>query len=251
MVAKEENTETTAVAAEATPAAKSGMLKYIIIGGGAFVAVIVIAIAAMMFLGGDAPETTEAIPHDANVGAGDKAEETAHEEAADGAEPSFSFEEEGFADTLDPSVLDNIMDNLAFLDYQPEEDAATGAEDAVLPTQGSTETVAWLEAEKAALAEKAAELAARERELALLDKSVSKKLLTLEQAETSRTNDLAKLYDGMDARSVAQLMANLDDKTVVSLLPRMKTKNASAVMALMSPKRAANLSKQMITIAEN
>ena len=62
---------------------------------------------------------------------------------------------------------------------------------------------------------------------------------------------LAKLYDGMQAPAVAQLMANLDDNTIVQLLPKMNAKQASAVLALMPPQRAAKLSKQMMTIAEN
>jgi flagellar motility protein MotE (MotC chaperone) len=120
-----------------------------------------------------------------------------------------------------------------------------------MSVEDSVDASRWLESEKAALTERENDLATRERELKLLDKKVSQKLLTLDQAKTARVNSLAKLYDDMDARSVAALMANLDDNTVVLILPRMKTKNASQVLALFPPKRGAMLSKQMITIAEN
>ncbi|MCK4372683.1 MAG: hypothetical protein KAW61_06020 [candidate division Zixibacteria bacterium] len=252
---KQENTEATEAAAneaEVKTVGKSGMLKYIIIGGGAFVVVILIVLAAILFLGGDSrePAESDAQPVEIKKETKTEAQMPAHETSADTDEPPPFYDDEEMVDEQDPNVLKNIMDNLAFLDYQPEEGEVMAEEDVSMSVEDSIEMVNWLVAEKAALTEREAALAARERDLKLLDKTVSKKLLTLEQAESSRINSLAKLYDSMDPRSVAQLMANLDDKTVVSLIPRMKIKNASAVLALMPPKRAAKLSKQMITIAE-
>ena len=250
---EQEKTEATANEAEVKTPDKGGMLKYIIIGGGAFVVVILIAVAVVFFLGGDShePAESDAQPAETRKETKTEAETPAHETSADADEPPPFYNDEEMVDEQDPSVIQNIMDNLAFLDYQPEEsEIMTEEEELAMSAEDSVETVNWLEAEKAALAKREAALATRERDLKLLDKTVSKKLLTLEQAESSRVNNLARLYDGMDPRSVAQLMANLDDKTVVSLIPRMKIKNASAVLALMPPKRAAKLSKQMITIAE-
>jgi len=253
---KQENTEATEAAAneaEVKTVGKSGMLKYIIIGGGAFVVVILIVLAAILFLGGDShePAESDAQPVEIKKETKTEAQMPAHETSADTDEPPPFYDDEEMVDGQDPSVIQDIMDNLAFLDYQPDEsEVMAEEEDLAMSVEDSVETMNWLEAEKAALAEREAALATGERDLKLLDKTVSKKLLTLEQAELSRINNLARLYDGMDPRSVAQLMANLDDKTVVSLIPRMKIKNASAVLALMPPKRAAKLSKQMITIAE-
>ena len=252
---KQENTEATEAAAneaEVKTVGKSGMLKYIIIGGGAFVVVILIVLAAILFLGGDSrePAESDAQPVEIKKETKTEAQMPAHETSADTDEPPPFYDDEEMVDGQDPSVIQDIMDNLAFLDYQPEEGEIIAEEELAMSAEDSVETMNWLEAEKAALAEREAALATGERDLKLLDKTVSKKLLTLEQAELSRINNLARLYDGMDPRSVAQLMANLDDKTVVSLIPRMKIKNASAVLALMPPKRAAKLSKQMITIAE-
>lgn|GEM_PF-901731 len=157
-------------------------------------------------------------------------------------------------DENDPKVIDDIMQTLAFLDYQPEDGEIPGVETG-MSAEDSAKEQSWLDEEKAKLDEREEDLQTRERALAeqrreldRIESDVNKKLLKLEQAETTRINALAKLYDGMDPRSVVQLVNNLDDATVVALLPRMKTKNASAVMALMSPKRAARLSKQMITI---
>lgn len=46
-------------------------------------------------------------------------------------------------------------------------------------------------------------------ELNKLDKQVSLKLLKIEQVQTARVAQLAKLYDGMQPTAVAQLMAKL------------------------------------------
>jgi len=252
---KEEQTEIAANEPDAKKAEQSGILKYIIIGGGAFLLVITIALAAMLFLGGGGHEETAsetaAVERPAE---GDRETESAVHEAAPGENddpPPFYGEEES-PDQPDPSVVNNIMENLAYLDYQPQESETIAEDESIrMSVEDSIVSDNWLEAEKAALAAKEKELEARERELVILDKKVSQKLLTLEQAETARISNLAKLYDGMDPRAVAQLMANLDDETVVALIPRMKTKNASSVLALLPPQRAAKLSKQMITIAEN
>ncbi len=232
-------------APESKPNAKSGgMMKMIVIGGGVFVLVLAIAVGAMMFLKEEpAPvaETSEVSP--------EKAETTEKEAVADDSHAETPIDElEALLAEEDPTVLDNIMGNLDFLDYQPE--AGDMSETPDMAVEDSLENVNWLEQEKAALAEREQDLDKRRRELEALDREVTQKLLTLDQAESTRVNSLAKLYDGMDSRAVAQLMANLDDKTVVSILPRMKIKNASSVLALMPPKRAAKLSKQMITIAE-
>ncbi len=225
------------------PAAKSGgIMKYAMIGSGVFLLVMVIAVGGMFLLKEDPPEAAES---------SEVLEEThAAEPVGDSAEAAPD-QDSILADENDPTVIKNIMDNLAFLDYEPEiEEMETGGEKFAISAEDSIAEVNWLEQEKTALAQKEQELNARQAGLESLDKEVSRKLLVLEQAQTSRINNLAKLYDGMDPRSVAQLMANLDNETVVAILPRMKTKNASAVLELVPPKRAAKLSKQMITIAE-
>lgn len=248
---KENAAETKTNEAEVKKTDKSDLMKYVMIGGGAFVLIIVIAVAAMMFFGGDQPHEAELenepAQHDESP-----AEEHAAEFAGDDDEPPAFYDEDEFmTDIDDPSVLDNITENLAFLDYKPDESLVMAEDEIVgMSVEDSMDAARWLEGEKAALALREDDLAARERELKLMDKKVSQKLLTLDHAKTNRVSNLAKLYDSMDARSVAALMANLDDATVVSILPRMKTKNASQVLALFPPKRGAKLSKQMITIAE-
>ncbi len=225
------------------PAAKSsGILKYAVIGGGAFLLVVLIAVGSVLLLKEDPPEITES---------SEALEETQSPQSAGDSLQPASDKESILALEDDPTVIENIKDNLAFLDYVPEfEEMETGEAEFTISAEDSIAEVNWLEQEKTALAQKEQELNARQAELESLDKEVSRKLLVLEQAQTSRVNNLAKLYDGMDPRAVAQLMANLDNETVVAILPRMKAKNASAVLELVPPKRAAKLSKQMITIAE-
>lgn len=146
-------------------------------------------------------------------------------------------------------AIDKIMDNLEFLDYQPSE-AELPQDEQALSVEDSLKEVNWIKEEKARLQKWEDDLTAREKELKKLQTIVDAKLAKLDQAETSRITQLAKLYDGMDSRAVAQLMMNLDDDTVVSIIPRMKSQQASAVLQLIPSKRAARLSKQLITIAE-
>ncbi|UCC45637.1 MAG: hypothetical protein JSU65_06880 [Candidatus Zixiibacteriota bacterium] len=237
-----------------TKSSGSGMLKYIIFGAGAIVVVAVVTVVALVLLGGETAQSTsgaQAInstdnPHlrfpqlPDHKGASDS---SAPEQATEVADEDLGMSEE------DASAIDKIMESLAFLDYEPDDDVLA-AQEGRMTREDSLEQVSWLEKEKTALVAREKELNGREKDLERREKEINKKLLNLEQVESARTAQLAKLYDGMDARSVAKLMANLDDKTVVSILPRMKLKNASAVLQLLPAQRAAKLSKQMITIAD-
>lgn len=230
-----------------SPSKLGGLIKYAIYGVAGLVVVFGIAFGTLMFLG---DETAEA-PADEWVEESEATHEEVADEEADAEAERMSFEDSIMAAMeQDESVLDAIMASLEVLDYVPSEDEIA-TDEIGMSVEDSTEAVHWLEAEKAKLAERESALDAREKELNVLDSKVSQKITRIEQAESSRVSKLAKLYDGMEARAVTKLIANLDDNTVVSLLPRMKLKNASAVLSLMPPIRAARLSKQMITIAEN
>jgi len=243
----------------AAPATKSSgsLLKYIVFGAGAIVIVVIAAVAALMLLGGESTPSsangqetaTQSDPHSKILELPKKSENRTAADASVPEDQGEVAEEDYELSNEDASAIDKIMESLAFLDYEPDEDELA-AQEGRITKEDSLEQVNWLDKEKAALAAREKDLNSRQRELERLEKEVNKKLLNLEQVESARTAQLAKLYDGMDARSVAQLMSNLDDKTVVSILPRMKLKNASAVLQLLPPQRAAKLSKQMITIAE-
>ncbi len=223
-----------------------GMMKMIIFAAVGLVAVMGITVVILMFMGGDAPaEVPSEDPHATQSSTSNEETGSAdlHEEAQSAEDSIMALLE------ADDSVIEEIMKNLEALDYEPAE-LEMAAEQEGMSVEDSLEEVNWLEKEKAALASRQSALDKRQKELEALDRSVSQKLTTLEQAESTRISQLARLYDSMDPRSVVKLAANLDDATVVSLLPRMKAKNASQVLALMPPKRAARLSKQMITIAE-
>jgi len=229
-------------------AAKGGsMIKMIIFAAVGLVAVIGITVGILMFMGGDAPAEVPAEDQHASGGATSEQEA----EAADSHEEDMSAEDSIIAWLeADESVIEEIMKNLEALDYEPTQKDMLG-EQAGMTAEDSLEEVNWLDKEKATLASRQSVLDKRQKELEALDRSVSQKLTTLEQAESTRISQLARLYDGMDPRSIAKLVANLDNATVVAILPRMKPKNASQVLALMPPKRAAALSKQLITIAGN
>jgi len=226
---------------QATPK-KGGLMKYIMIGGIAIVCISVGVFAGLMFMGDDHAEQ----PVDEETATAANADSTHNEQLA---EHNVMPEIDSlFLDENDPSVIEMIEENLAVLDWDPN--AGMFNEENAMSAEDSTEALNWLDNEKKKLALRESDLTQRENDLAKLDQSVSKKLLQIEYEESSRISKLAKLYDGMDSRSVVQLMANLDDKTVVSILPKMKGKNASSVLQLMPPQRAARLSKQLITIAE-
>jgi flagellar motility protein MotE (MotC chaperone) len=181
------------------------------------------------------------------------AEETFDQLFADESLPDDMSEFELATITDDSGVLATIMENLEFLDYNPDMEEQPASDDSPSSTKlspaDSIAEVNWIEEEKAQLKAKEKELAERERKLLALDNKIAQRMLYLERQESERISKLAKLYDNMDPRAVVALMANLDDETVVSLIPRMKPKNASAVLQLMSSARAARLSKQMISIA--
>ena len=254
----EEQQEQTAPAETAEPKAakKSGLTAYLLYGGIGLVVMAATVFGTLMFLGTPDPSAPDeamvadslATEADSIAGHGEKTEAPKH-----GDEHAAVDEHEGMPEFIpeEPdthSILNDIQANLDFLDYQPEE--ATAQEDK-LSKEDSIDAANWLKDEKAKLAEREKAVAAREKELDILDKKVSQKILRIEQAESAKVQSLAKLYDNMDPRSVAKLAANLDDATMVSILPRMKQKNASQVLALMPAQRAARLSKQMITIAGN
>lgn len=234
---------------------KGDLIKYIIYGVAGLVAVMAIAFGTLMLVGvGD--KTSEAPSEEQVEGKEAKAGEHAKKSDSKTGQATTEPDKQSVEDSIlafleqDESVLDAIMANLEVLDYVPGENELT-EDQTSMSVEDSIEAVNWLENEKAKLAEREKELDAKEKRLNILDGKVSQKIVRIEQAESNRISKLAKLYDGMDARAVAKLIANLDDETVVSLLPRMKLKNASSVLALMPPPRAARLSKQMITIAEN
>lgn len=217
---------------------KGGIIKYVLFSVAGMVLVGIVAFVTLLLTGHSeqGPVSIET------------SDQVTQAKASDEHKASHEADSLGIGE-LDQNTIDIIMNNLAALDYEPDSSEIKG-ETGGMSAKDSIEAVNWLEKEKAGLAEKEKDLDDRRKELERLDTQVSKKILRIEQVESSRIAGLAKLYDGMDARAVAKLMANLDDKTVVSILPRMKIKNASAVLQLLPPQRAAKLSKQMITIAE-
>ena len=234
--------ETAKDQAEATPEKKSGLMKVVIFAGAGLILTVVVAFASYFFLAQGESDVTDAETPATEVVSADTT-------AASTATTPPDEISDSLLDENDPTVMDAIMENLAFLDYEPVMEDLQGEETGMSVAE-SLEAVNWLDSENQRLSEWEKKLNAKQREQEALDAKLSKKITTIEQAESSRVASLAKLYDGMDTRAVAQLMANLDDNTVVSILPRMKIKNASSVLSMMPSKRAARLSKQMITIAE-
>ncbi|MDF1545418.1 MAG: hypothetical protein P1R58_09980 [bacterium] len=249
-------------AQQQVPEKKGGLMKVLMIS---VIAIALVGLAAFgtVFLMGDSSDASiadgdakQTVSADSTSADSHKADKTDQGEKSGGTNAEAEHAEvtpedlpEGLFEGDDPSVMESIMENLALLDYEPTEEELVG-EAAQANKEDSVKKVAWFEKEQARLDKREKELKSRSQKLEKLDRDISRKVILIEQAESARVASLAKLYDGMDPRSVAKLMANLDDPTVVSILPRMKSKNASQVLALFPAKRGARLSKQMITIAE-
>jgi flagellar motility protein MotE (MotC chaperone) len=140
-----------------------------------------------------------------------------------------------------------IMQELNYLFITPEDEI----NDIGLSPQDSIDTLSWLDKEMVKLNDRLREVESRERELEKLEYRVNQGLIKINQAESARIANLARLYDGMKPIEVAKLFANLSDGVVISIVPRMKPAHASKIIALMPPKRAAKISTQMITVLEN
>jgi flagellar motility protein MotE (MotC chaperone) len=230
-------TEVKQSAEESVRPKKSGLTKYILFGGVGLVLIAGAALVTLMIIGEKQSQSEVAW------------EKTTGEEAEGGATFSDVTTDSLTPENLDQSAAELMRENLSVFDYGAEDSGFAGSE-GDMPPGDSLAAADRIKSERTALAKKEDELNARQKELDLLEKKLSQALLRIEQAESARTADLAKLYDKMEANAVAQLMANLDDETAVMILPKMKPQNASAVMQLLPPQRAAVLSKRMITIAE-
>ncbi len=228
---------------------KGNMMKYIMLGGGGFVLMLIIAFGIAFMLKPKKQAETET-----------PAQQVASTEDHPGIKPPIPARDSAASETLDTlsmleddssqTAMDKIMDNLAFLDYTPDS-SEMKTEQSGMSVEDSLKEVNWIKQKKDSLATWENSLNDRQKKLDRQQQEVEKKMLVLEQAESSRVTELAKLYDGMDSRAVARLMTSLDDATVIAILPKMKTKNASEVLQLLPAQRAASLSKRLITIAEN
>jgi len=173
----------------------------------------------------------------------------------------LSQQQETTIDTTD------IMAELSFLDYvteqedgkQKQTDKAADQPDnspektssTAMTAQDSVDTLNWLQVEMARLADQEMSISKKRRELDRLEKRVNKAMTKIEQAESARVINLARLYDSMRPEEVAKLFDNLSDDAVMAILPRMKAANAAKILAVMPPKRAARISTKMITVLED
>lgn len=214
------------------PAKKGGLMKWILLGLVFVVLTGAVAVGTVFIIGVEEPVATDS--------------------TSDGEKEKSPTEAPEHSDAVvqKDNSMDEMMKNLEILDYKPGPNELT-TKDGSMIVQDSIDAATFIAQEKQRLAEWKNKIETRQKELDKIDRLVSAKLLKIEEVESAKVQQLAKLYDGMQAPAVAQLMANLDDNTIVQLLPKMNSKQASAVLALMPPQRAAKLSKQMMTIAEN
>jgi hypothetical protein len=67
-------------------------------------------------------------------------------------------------------------------------------------------------------------------------------MLTGDESQDKKVKQLAKVYEQMNAASVAAIVTNMSDDEAVDILSNMKPRNAAKVLASLNPERAAALS---------
>jgi len=218
-------------------------LKMIIIAAGAFL----IAIGAFSFVFGvfsSAPAEQTEVNKEATLvksdtAAGPAASDTIHmDEIA-------RLEREIFGD----KKIGKLPVKVKTADRQVSEAAA----EEPTPTKeekDSTDSAAWLKAEKDKLAAERAELEALKRDLEARETRIKSFLEQIDEIESSRINALAKLYDGMQENQVVPLMNKLTDEQAVQILMKMKPANAARILGALKPDRAARISERMLTFTE-
>jgi flagellar motility protein MotE (MotC chaperone) len=265
-----------AAPAEGAAPKKKGLMPMLMLGGGGLL-LLAIVVAGTLYVikpkatadgTGDQAAVTDSTKTKSEAGAekkagAEKAEATASKDSLTKSEgelkvsdptatPELTAKEIDSADFM-PAAVDTAEAMAALsksIQVMDEANKSAQQEAAKSIEEDSAQEPAWMKKARESLAQKESALNARESALNKKDQQISAKLLKLEQASNDRVVNLAKLYDGMEAAAVAKLMANLDDSIVVALIPRMKQKNASDVLSMIPPVRAAAISKQIITIAD-
>lgn len=248
---KNAQNEKPAEQAAASTGKKSGLIMYLVYGVICLGLVAGAAFGTLFYLQKTQPAPVASTEADSTS---TKTPTDAHAKK-DAAADDHTLAETNVSDSLltndSDGFTDELHSNMEALGEQLNAEAkqAELSQDPISP-EDSIAAAAWITKEEARLTAKDKELTARAATLDKQERSIAQKLSRLEQAESARISNLAKVYDGMETAAVARLMSNLDDETVVAVLPRMKQKNASSVLSLLPPQRAASLSKQMVTIAE-
>lgn len=116
-----------------------------------------------------------------------------------------------------------------------------------------------LERRQAELDAREREIASKEERLALYEKDVIAKVVSLEeiekrlsarataatQAVDAAAESLAKIYGGMKPESAAPILDRLDDPTVLTIFRRMKEKQVGEILPLMTRERAIALTQAL------
>ncbi len=220
------------------------------IGFGAFLLSFVIFM--LFFRGGDERRDIMEPGQDVNTEAvWQRYDEISGKSAAvdSGASSGDSIQDVFTAEDLKQFDIDTqkIIQELDFLFITPESELR----DLGVTAQDSIDTLNWLDKEMARLKKEKGDIERQRKQLEGLEKRIDQAMIQINEAESARIVNLARLYDGMKAQDVAKLFANLSDEVIISILPRMKPANASKILGLLPPKRAAKISTQMITVLED
>jgi flagellar motility protein MotE (MotC chaperone) len=233
---------------------KKGIMPMLMLGGGGLL-LLAIVVAGTLYVTVDSTSAKTAAKPDEKGSPKEKTDSTLAAGESKPTESHGTEVAEKNPDSADfiPATVDTAAAMAALSkSIQIMDEANKAAQDEELKSnpEDSIKEAAWIAKARETITQKENALSAREAALNKKEQQITAKLMKLEQATSDRVTNLAKLYDGMEGAAVAKLMANLEDSIVVSLIPRMKQKNASDVLTLLPPVRAAAISRQILTIAD-
>ncbi|MCK4656898.1 MAG: hypothetical protein KAT85_07680, partial [candidate division Zixibacteria bacterium] len=135
-------------------------------------------------------------------------------------------------------------------DYAAEENSATGDSLGQMTEEDSTSKMAWYEKQKQEIEGEWRKIDLERHELETLKYETMNLLDRRKNIEDANAVQMAKLFDSMKAAEIAAILANMTDQQVGMILMKMKKQNASKVLAALPAERAAQITSQMMNLAE-
>ena len=163
------------------------------------------------------------------------------EQAQDTGKPHDEAEVKGEVRDFDPSYYE---------DYAAEEDSPTGDSLEKITEEDSLSKVAWYDRQKQEIESEWRKIELERHELETLKYETMNLLDQRKNIEDANTVQMAKLFDSMKAAEIAAILANMTDQQVGMILMKMKKQNASKVLAALPAERAAQITTQMMNLAE-
>jgi flagellar motility protein MotE (MotC chaperone) len=163
------------------------------------------------------------------------------EQAEDAGKSDDEAETKGEFRDFDPSYYE---------DYAAEEESPTGDSLVQMTEEDSLSKMAWYDRQKQEIEAEWRKIDLERQKLETLKYETMNLLDQRKNIEDANTVQMAKLFDSMKADEIAAILANMTDHQVGLILMKMKKQNASKVLAALPAERAAQITTQMMNLAE-